>query len=614
MNPNSEKCGEINEEGFVLSMNKLGFTKFKCLGELISNAIDAGAKNVRFHILDEMLWMLDDGNGMDKSKVKDMFSVHRENHKESTTMGTAGIGGKIATKILSQRNSIGTETEVKMITRCKYSNNFITVKMPWDEIVREKKYTGKIALDTSSESEIHEFLELRKKNDFSEYGTTICFKLNDENQRILDKQFNILNSNEDEQIQISEQLSNIFGRFDVNISYRKNLATEPIKLKLYDYFGDEQLYYYDGKDEHEIKLYKDNKKKINRYVFKSVIDDTNIIKNVEFKKDGRGFGQKPSEITDGELNLLEPIGILTLFIGMRKDKTLFDEDSEYLQNPLNGVKGLDNYDKQFVNDSEFMRKDFCHTLLIRNGQFISCIPIDGFRPSNVRGSCDSSLKILRTHSELRVYTNSYQNNPLDDIIGIQLNKNQHSGILPEELNRIIRFLRTKKYDSIETYFKTKMEEKNKYLKELEKKLAKENKQNSKINLLLLDDDFVENLSNVIINKDDLLEMPIVANSEDEISVHSSNSSSDVSDLNFIETNKEKEHSDEEINEITHPLHDERKYNKIMETLQLLSYIAAESDSNLEFRKIITSDQNILEFSNILNTLEKISGIKYSDIN
>ena len=74
-------CGSINEEGILNDFTKKGFTKQQCFGELIANSIDAKAQNIRFITKDEEdIWIADDGCGMNKEKIKNMFDLHRSNH------------------------------------------------------------------------------------------------------------------------------------------------------------------------------------------------------------------------------------------------------------------------------------------------------------------------------------------------------------------------------------------------------------------------------------------------------------------------------------------------------------------------------------------------------
>lgn len=489
---NIEGCGTIDEAGFVCSMDKQGFDKFKSICEIISNSIDAGSKNIRFHICSNKLFILDDGNGMDENKARNMFAAHRENHTGDRTMGTAGIGGKIATKILSQINGVETETEVTIITHHKSSENkYITITVPWDQIVEQLKYTGKILLNYSSQTEIEQFLKLRIDNKFDQYGTTICFQLNDNIVDILDKQFNCIQHN----IPISQQISNIFGRFTtINISYKKNLS-EPISIQHYDYFGGQEIDYYSGIDKYDIEIYKNKHKK--DYILRYLFIDHNSNKLSEFKKDGRGTRKEHVSITNQELKLLEYVGNFTLFIAMRKDKDIFDEDdANVIQDPFQGTKELDWYDRQFVDDAHgksSLRNDFCHTSLVRNNQYIVSSKIDNFKSENMRGDAISSLRILRTHSELRYYTESSQKNSLDDIINIQLNKNQHSGVLPIELVRIISYYRDYKWNTIRQHFNQKIKEKEDYLKTLE--TERKNKKQRKFKKIKLSLDNTNDQSN-----------------------------------------------------------------------------------------------------------------------
>ena len=100
-----ETAGSINESGFVNGLNRQGFTPTKSGSEKIANLIDAFAKIATF-VLGPIIKLIDDGIGMTKNKLINMFDANRENHCGDKSMGVSGIGGIISNFILSKNDSI----------------------------------------------------------------------------------------------------------------------------------------------------------------------------------------------------------------------------------------------------------------------------------------------------------------------------------------------------------------------------------------------------------------------------------------------------------------------------------------------------------------------------
>ena len=68
------QVGSIDEVGFIKNLSKKGFTLNQCLSEIIANSIDANASNIVFYKKGEKIYIIDDGNGMDRNDIKNMFS------------------------------------------------------------------------------------------------------------------------------------------------------------------------------------------------------------------------------------------------------------------------------------------------------------------------------------------------------------------------------------------------------------------------------------------------------------------------------------------------------------------------------------------------------------
>ena len=88
--------GSIDEGGYLYSLTKQGFNPHKCILELIANSIDAKAKKITFSTKLHGIFMIDDGNGMNKECLRNMFSMQRANHTSDKSCGISGLGGKVA--------------------------------------------------------------------------------------------------------------------------------------------------------------------------------------------------------------------------------------------------------------------------------------------------------------------------------------------------------------------------------------------------------------------------------------------------------------------------------------------------------------------------------------
>ena len=76
----SRTTGSIDERGLINSFMKMGFTYKQCIGELLSNAIDAGAKIIYIIITREFIYVIDNGTGISDKKIGDMFSLFKGSH------------------------------------------------------------------------------------------------------------------------------------------------------------------------------------------------------------------------------------------------------------------------------------------------------------------------------------------------------------------------------------------------------------------------------------------------------------------------------------------------------------------------------------------------------
>jgi hypothetical protein len=454
------KVGAINEENFINGLNNKGYTSQHCLGELVANSIDSNAKNVKFNIYENSILLIDDGFGMDEVALTNMFEIHRENHKNETKMGRSGLGGKAATKILSE------DTCVKVFTRmnnCKY----LCAVIPWNTIVESGTYIGAVTIRLMTTEETTAFNNDRVY--FSNTtGTTIQFNYDPSLHLTILQNFKstaptptptvkptIIKSTtpspSDKEmlpsVKIGDRLAFIFGTFDVNIYYsnvdKPNLDR---KMKLYNYFGNDPNKYYNGIKTNTINHYRDEKGQDLFILTSNDENETNYI----IKPQGNGY-KKHAEICKINKNRLTYIGDFTVQSGMQKLTKYFDIDNPVL--PKTASKIVHDYDLEFINRDDDSAETLAKVGLRRNGQLISYFEIPDCKISSARGNVDTMHSTYHVRCVVSYDINSTNNNITDKIIGIQENKNQYQeATLPINFTRLIKHCKQQTANNIWNYF------------------------------------------------------------------------------------------------------------------------------------------------------------------
>lgn len=202
--------GDINEAGYLQSLDRQGFNHHKCLLECIANCIDAGAKNINFRIEnDDCIKMIDDGKGMNRPQFCNMFSMQRENHSNDKSCGISGLGGKVALLILSGKR--------EAIIHTYDGVTYLKATVPWDKIYKEGKYSNMIHIDPMDENEISSF-----KSCLPGTGTIIHFPYNESLEYVINDNFLTPSERRESGIDLPnlhDMASIIFGRFPVKMLY-----------------------------------------------------------------------------------------------------------------------------------------------------------------------------------------------------------------------------------------------------------------------------------------------------------------------------------------------------------------------------------------------------------
>jgi len=452
-------CGSLDERGLVNGFDRKGFTYPRCGAELVANICDASATQALIIVDRDAIRLIDNGFGMNEHGIQNMFATFRENHNNDNSMGVSGLGAKPSIYILSKKNE--TPTTVHMYTHMD-GCGYIKACIPFDRIKAEGRYTGMITYDVMNESEVSQFLAERQGN---KTGTTIKWVYSETTHQYFEKQF----SPDCKKMDMNDRLDCIFGKTRLNIVYKDFETPDFIPLELYDYFSGERPDYYTGIKEDIIEHWIDSDNN-DRFTWE------NQEKEYEFRIKAKGISTKPEEVKNKTGWKKE--GFYLLKNAMRRDERLFDEINPTCTQKISkcektqketktNVYGkfsssnpLSNYEEKFFGGTnEELKSNIGKLHIVRNTQLVACIEIvDGFKISSSRATADANMKTILHKTELSYYTKSCQDNRMDIAVGIQENKNQHSGDLPKGLMRLIIYIKTMRYSEIIAYFELKCKE------------------------------------------------------------------------------------------------------------------------------------------------------------
>ena len=433
--------GEWNESGLVNSLSRKGFVHNKCGSELIANSADAGATYVKYVIDADSIKLFDNGDGMNLDRFKNMCNAFRANNNNNKSMGVSGIGGTIARRELSKNDS-GKCTMV--ITYTKTNTSALKAVIPWDEIDKEKVYTGKVKYYQMSQDEIHKFNEDRDSNP-SSTGTTIVWMYSEQLHNTLLNQFD--HNKRLKNLDTFERWDLIFGIKDIGIIFEnRRTHAASIRLPKYDYFGLDNSKYYNGKNKELIHHYEDTNKK-DRYIWQKEEDEF-----YEIKQTDKICKTVPDIVSIPKSWCM--IGTYEIYNGMLKDNRIFDESCPYkcLDSATLFLSDYESYMFDINGQKDKIRQDLSLGTIYRNDQLITGMELEGYNGRTARGGGDSLMKTFLHRTSIRYSVLSTQDNKMDITMGIQENKNQHSHKLPKTLERLITYLKKINYENIMQYF------------------------------------------------------------------------------------------------------------------------------------------------------------------
>ena len=419
--------GSIDERGFIKGLLRKGFNLRNGILELFANDLDAGAQNVHFQINDDVTRWIDDGAGMSVEDARNMAAMHRENHSTTPKRGVSGLGAKPAMILL------GGKQPVKVLT-CKRDGVHLCITFPWNTIYSEGCYTGKVTIQPMT---LQEQITFRSERS-TPYGTTIEFPSNDALREAILDNFEPL-SDESLSRTPEEHLSVVFGVDSVHVSCSEGSGPRKI-LSKYNYFGEENLHYYGGKQEIVVEFYQHRVAKDYRFIAINVDGS-----KMEITKVAKGYGKTPKPIASNLLGY-DLLGTFLIVCGLRKDPSMYDESHP---KPFTGTDLPGAYNLQHLGSETISREFRMANKIRRNDQIIGTFPTPDVNPGSIRANGDTNFKYCAVQCEVRFNPVSNQDNPQDLVIGVQENKNELNGkAIPLSFTRLAKYYREQKAQAI----------------------------------------------------------------------------------------------------------------------------------------------------------------------
>ncbi len=439
---NKTNTGSVNERGLINDLNKRGFSDFNSLCEIYANSLEnkVGATTIKTIITPDYIYISDNGVGMNKESIDNMWSLFRENNNENKSLGVSGLGAKAATKILSRNKEINYYTYNNSIWR--------KVKVPWDEIVENGVYSGVVEceeLDNNSE-------EIRELNVLNiNKGTTLRLPYNEDVDIEIRKHFT------DEKKNISkynERLDFIFGKFTQKMKlYHEHQDYNNKTLVPYNYFTKQNLAYYDGISVQEILVLK-GENNTNRFIWNS---NSECNEGLEFKTLNKTTQTKPTEVGYNVNDIIGNIYIKTAILKNNKITLKLNNKTSKIEYSGFEIPDINDYDYNYYDfnqNKNVITQELVKVPLIRNKQMISSIALEDFKGSTCRGSKEATLKCVGLRSEISYETISSQDSVLDKVFGIQSNKIQlNEGEISKSLMRLINFIKQARWEEVNKYIK-----------------------------------------------------------------------------------------------------------------------------------------------------------------
>lgn len=448
MNKTKRKCGTWDERGLLNSFRKKGINNFSAISEYFGNSIDAGAKQIGLLFEKDRFIVIDNGSGLTQENIPNMFSNYRSNHSGDQSIGSVGIGGKLANAFLSQYAH-----DSFILTKSK--DGLLKINIPWKNIYEDGKYEGRITFEEISElTYIDKFLKYI--DSVGSNGCVIIHNISNlkESQLYIDviDQFTRI----PEKVIICEKGKRwdcMFTHPSLEIKLIDNTTIPEWNQKLnrYKHLDKTLEYYENGIQEYEIRIFS-NDKGDSKLVVK-----INGIPCYINSHGSNKYKSKPDTYHSLEYPDYRDIGERFKYsVGSEINTDYFDPRNPSDKNL--GKSLLGPTDAKFFNDSKDQRRDCCKTSIFRNGQQIGSCNLPNYKYSQQdggKGTEKKTFSITSTKDKLEYFTDSEQNNNLDNIIGVQEIKNHiNESAIRKDLLRLIDSCRTDYVNRVYAWFQT----------------------------------------------------------------------------------------------------------------------------------------------------------------
>jgi len=426
--------GRIDERGYLKGFKRRGYTPQKCILELTANSLDAidarrakgwtGEGRIIFTVAaDRTIRMSDNGQGMDRVAVENMFALHRENHASDASRGVSGIGAKPALSNLSG------DKDMHLLTH-KESGEYLKVIVPWEAIHRDGVFTGMIKVMEMTAAEAASF--------GPNPGTTSVFPYNRTLLELIQNNFKPVG--EDNPLSVPlDRIGVVFGSEPVRIEYVHFETPDVVNLlPMYDYFGEDDAAYYTGVSRENIALWYSSAENSYRFIWNGL----------EITPAGRGLAKDPAPVRTNLIGHVR-VGDFSVVSGLRRDDAIFNLAAPCM--PGASKDHCNAYNTAHLGEANTIF--LAQSKLVRNGQKIGPVPLADTILAHSRAGGLQNCAIQQVQCEVRFNPVSAQSNHQDTVMGIQENKNQFDGeSLPLTFTRLVKAIRFKKAADIWAYF------------------------------------------------------------------------------------------------------------------------------------------------------------------
>ena len=418
----------INEKGFIKNLSRLGFTKNQSFAEIFTNSIDAKANKIIIEKNKKDIRIIDNGLGMNQSELRNKYDLMKQRQRDRDTTGCAGIGGTTSEFILAKIKSV-------VITKKSESDEISVAEVDWNRVYTEQKLFDSILFRKPTDEELNLFLSERD----NDHGTTtiLYYAKDDENEltNILKEQFD---PKKKKDIPHCERFDIIFGHKNCEFIFKHwKTKNKEISLELYNLnkYREEDMNYL-FKD-YDIQIHKEINSGNIIYICDGRIIDIH-------GSTSRGKKTYKKTLTNYIKNCeTDKLGILKLNLYNPYDDNRFD-----INNPkIPGAgQSLNNYEKKFfrLKENAFVDREFIQEMQIyRNNHYLGIKKICNRNSARADGKTGNKLFYTRSFIEFFVESNEdeIEISPIDEIFGIQLNKNQNNqDNIPIPLGRLIEGL------------------------------------------------------------------------------------------------------------------------------------------------------------------------------